>query len=108
MVPLRHPVRTNSPPGNIGRAVRSQPFPSVGRMAPDIPGIKRAGLPVDLERLAAEGDSWLAPEDRYALKTYGVCAQEQPGVFMIRNRVPGGVLLTEQARGLARLGRIYS
>jgi len=77
-------------------------------MAPDIPGIKRAGLPVDFERLAAEGDSWLAAEDRYALKTYGVCAQEQPGVFMVRNRIPGGVLLTEQARGLARLGRIYS
>lgn len=76
--------------------------------APDVPGAKRAGLKVDLARLAAEGDSWLSPEDRYALKTYGVCAQEQDHVFMIRNRVPGGVLLTEQARGLARLGRIYS
>ncbi|HYH50752.1 MAG TPA: Rieske 2Fe-2S domain-containing protein [Acidimicrobiia bacterium] len=75
--------------------------------APDIPGIKRAGLPVDLERLAAEGDGWLTPEDRYALKTYGVCAQEQDHVFMIRVRIPGGVLLTEQARGLARLGRRY-
>ncbi|MGH8973304.1 MAG: hypothetical protein ACRD0C_08880, partial [Acidimicrobiia bacterium] len=76
--------------------------------APDVPGAKRAGLKVDFERLAAEGDSCLTPEDRYALKTYGVCAQEQDHVFMIRNRVPGGVLLTEQARGLARLGRIYS
>ncbi|MGH9038135.1 MAG: Rieske 2Fe-2S domain-containing protein [Acidimicrobiia bacterium] len=76
--------------------------------APDVPGAKRAGLLVDFERLAAEGDGWLAPEDRYALKTYGVCAPEQDHVFMVRNRVPGGVLLTEQARGLARLGRIYS
>jgi sulfite reductase beta subunit-like hemoprotein/nitrite reductase/ring-hydroxylating ferredoxin subunit len=76
--------------------------------APNVPAAKRAGLEVNLARLAAEGDGWLAPEDRYALKTYGVCAQEQDHVFMIRNRVPGGVLLTEQARGLARLGRIYS
>ena len=45
--------------------------------APDIPGIKRAGLPVDFVRLAAEGDVWLTPEDRYALKPWGVCAQEQ-------------------------------
>jgi sulfite reductase beta subunit-like hemoprotein/nitrite reductase/ring-hydroxylating ferredoxin subunit len=73
----------------------------------DIPGAKRGGLVVDFARLASEGDSWLRPEDRYALKTYGVCAQEQPGVFMIRNRVPGGVLLADQARGLARLGRVY-
>jgi sulfite reductase beta subunit-like hemoprotein len=74
-------------------------------MAVDIPGIKRAGLPVDLERLAAEGDGWLTPEDRYALKTYGVCAQLQDGVFMVRVRVAGGVLLSEQARGLSRLAR---
>ena len=77
-------------------------------MPPDIPGAKRAGLRADFARLAEEGDGWLSPEDRYALKTYGVCAQEQDHVFMIRNRVPGGVLLTEQARGLARLGRLYS
>lgn len=71
----------------------------------DIPGAKRAGLPVDLARLAAEGDSWLAPEERYALKTHGVCAQLQDHVFMVRVRVPGGVLLAAQARALARLAR---
>lgn len=76
--------------------------------APDIPGVKRAGLPVDFARLAAEGDDWLTPEDRYALKPWGVCAQEQDHMFMIRVRVPGGALLTEQARGLARLCRQYS
>ena len=46
---------------------------------PDIPAAKRAGLPVDLDRLAAEGDGWLTADDRYALKTQGVCAQLQPG-----------------------------
>ncbi|HVF32685.1 MAG TPA: nitrite/sulfite reductase [Acidimicrobiales bacterium] len=75
--------------------------------APDIPGIKRAGLPVDLERLAREGDGWLTPEDRYALKTRGICTQLQDGVFMVRVRIPGGVLPTEQARHLARLSRSY-
>ncbi|HYX44093.1 MAG TPA: Rieske 2Fe-2S domain-containing protein [Acidimicrobiales bacterium] len=75
---------------------------------PDVPAAKRAGLLVDFDRLAAEGDSWLTPEDRYALKTYGVCAQEQDHVFMIRIRIPGGALPTHQARGLARLARSYS
>lgn len=72
--------------------------------SPDIPAAKRAGLPVDLARLTAEGDGWLTPEDRYALKTHGVCTQLQDGVFMVRVRIPGGVALTDQIRGLARVG----
>jgi sulfite reductase beta subunit-like hemoprotein len=71
--------------------------------APDIPAVKRAGLPVDLGRLAAEGDGWLTPEDRYALKTHGVCAQAQAGVFMVRVRVPGGRVTPAQARAVADL-----
>jgi len=69
-------------------------------MAPNVPAAKRAGLPVDLERLTAEGDEWLSPEERYALKMHGVCAQAQPGVFMIRIRA-GGVIDTDAALGLA-------
>jgi sulfite reductase beta subunit-like hemoprotein len=68
----------------------------------DIPGIKRAGLPVDLDRLTAEGDDWLSPEERYALKTYGVCAQAQPHVFMVRVRT-NGALQSATARALAGL-----
>ena len=56
----------------------------------NIPAAKRAGLPVDLERLRAEGDSWLTAEDRFALKTYGACTQLQDGVFMVRVRIAGG------------------
>jgi sulfite reductase beta subunit-like hemoprotein len=74
---------------------------------PDIPAAKRAGLAVDFDRLAKEGDHWLTPEERYALKTYGVCAQLQDGVFMVRIRVPGGVLPVAQARALARIARAY-
>jgi sulfite reductase beta subunit-like hemoprotein len=76
--------------------------------AADIPRAKRDGLAVDLPRLAAEGDGWLTPEDRYALKTHGICAQAQDHVFMVRIRIPGGALPTTQARGLARLARRYS
>lgn len=71
-------------------------------MAPDIPAAKRAGLQVDLDRLAREGDSWLTPEDRYALKMHGVCTQGQPGVFMIRTRT-NGYLEAESARSLGRI-----
>src|SRR5262245_57740962 len=72
-------------------------------MAPNIPAAKRAGLRVDIDRLGDEGDSWLTPEDRYALKTYGVCTQLQPHMFMLRIRIPGGVLPAPQGRELARI-----
>lgn len=75
--------------------------------APNIPAVKRAGLPVDFERLESEGDGWLTPEDRYALKTWGVCNQEQDGVFMVRVRNPGGALPTTQARCLVRVARSF-
>ena len=70
-----------------------------------IPRAKRAGLRVDLARMTVEGDGWLVPDDRYSLKTHGVCPQGQDGMFMVRVRVPGGVLLASQARGVARLAR---
>lgn len=70
--------------------------------AADIPDSKRSGLPVDLDRLTADGDDWLSPGERYALKTHGVCAQAQPHVFMIRCRT-GGVLASGAARELAAI-----
>lgn len=76
-------------------------------MAPDIPAAKRAGLPVDLDRLTVDGDEWLSAEERFALKTHGVCAQTQPGVFMLRTRTLDGVLDTPAARGLAHLADTY-
>jgi sulfite reductase beta subunit-like hemoprotein len=76
--------------------------------APNIPAAKRAGLPVDIARLGAEGDGWLSPDERYALKTYGVCAQVQPEMFMIRVRIPGGVAPTAQVRGVARVAARYA
>lgn len=74
---------------------------------PNIPAAKRAGLPIDLKRLTADGDEWLSPEERYALKTHGVCAQAQVGVFMIRCRT-GGSVTTRSARALADLFDRYA
>jgi sulfite reductase beta subunit-like hemoprotein len=71
--------------------------------APNIPAAKRAGLHVDLDRLVHEGDAWLTPEDRYALKTHGICPQRHDGRFMVRVRVPGGTLPTWQARALGTI-----
>lgn len=76
-------------------------------MPPDIPAAKRAGLPVDLDRLAAEGDGWLTPEERYALKMHGVCVQAQPGVCMVRIRT-SGTMDVDTARALADLADKYS
>lgn len=75
-------------------------------MPPDIPAAKRAGLPVDLDRLTAEGDGWLTPEERYALKMHGVCVQAQPGVFMIRIRTTGAID-SDAARQLASVAERY-
>ena len=74
---------------------------------PNIPAAKRAGLPVDIERMATEGDGFLEIDDRYSLKTWGVCPQTQDHRFMVRVRVPGGVLTTAQARAVARLAHRY-
>lgn len=69
----------------------------------DVPATKRAGLPVDLDRLATDGDDWLTDEDRLALKKHGICGQGQPGVFMVRIRTSGGTLNAVTAEGLADL-----
>ncbi len=101
-------MRERSSAGNAGvgrwkRAVRTV----LVMAAPDIPAAKRAGLVVDLDRMAAEGDGFLTAEDRYSLKTWGVCPQSQAHRFMVRVRIPGGLLPTGQARALARLGHRY-
>jgi len=77
-------------------------------VAPNIPAAKRAGLRVDLDRLVSEGDGWLTPEDRYALKTHGICPQRHDGRFMVRVRVPGGTLPTWQARALATIASTHA
>ena len=73
----------------------------------DLEKVKREGLGIDFEKLKKTGARGLSEEDRYRLKTYGFCAQKHPGYFMLRHRIPGGFLTSEQLSGLAELCEVY-
>jgi sulfite reductase beta subunit-like hemoprotein len=68
-----------------------------------IEDVKAAGIAVDVDLLAKSGFEAISEEDRYRLKTQGVCAQRQVGVFMLRIRVPGGKATPAQIRCVADL-----
>jgi sulfite reductase beta subunit-like hemoprotein len=72
-----------------------------------IEDVKAAGIAVDIDRLAATGFASISDDDRYRLKTQGVCAQRQVGVFMIRIRVPGGKATPRHLRRVAELAEAY-
>jgi sulfite reductase beta subunit-like hemoprotein len=72
-----------------------------------IEDVKAAGIAVDIDRLAANGFASISEEDRYRLKTQGVCAQRHVGVFMIRIRVPGGTATPAQLVRVADLAERY-
>ena len=74
----------------------------------NIEDVKRAGIAIDIDRLAATGFESISDDDRYRLKTQGVCAQRQVGVFMIRIRVPGGKISPAQLRRAADLAQRYA
>lgn len=65
---------------------------------------KLAGLAVDVDTI---GDRPLSPEERYALKTHGVCAQAHEGLFMIRVRTASGRVGSDAARGLAAIAEEF-
>lgn len=69
----------------------------------DFEKIKAEGLQVDFLRYTQEGFEVIKPDDRYRLKTYGYCAQRHEGYFMIRIRIPGGVIRAEQMERIAGL-----
>jgi NAD(P)H-nitrite reductase large subunit len=72
-----------------------------------IEDIKSAGIAVDVDLLAKSGFEAISEEDRYRLKTQGVCAQRQVGVFMLRIRVPGGKATPAQIRRVADLADAF-
>ena len=72
-------------------------------MAERIEEVKRQGVAVDVDALAATGFESISEADRYRLKTQGICAQRQVGVFMIRVRLPGGRATPGQLRRVAEL-----
>jgi nitrite reductase (NADH) large subunit len=73
----------------------------------DLDKVKQDGLGIDFERLKRDGARGISVEDRYRLKTYGFCAQKHPGYFMLRHRIPGGVLTSSQLAHLAGLCETY-
>ena len=66
-----------------------------------------AGIAVDIDALAATGFASISDEDRYRLKTQGVCTQRQVGAFMLRIRVPGGKASARAVRAVADLAERY-
>ena len=76
-------------------------------MAANIEQVKLAGVTVDIDAVAADGFAAISDDDRYRLKTQGVCAQRQSGVFMLRIRVPGGRAQAAQMRAVASLSERF-
>ncbi|GAC1415266.1 MAG: hypothetical protein NVSMB5_04210 [Candidatus Velthaea sp.] len=72
-----------------------------------IEDVKAAGIAVNIDLLAQDGFAAISDEDRYRLKTQGVCTQRQVGVFMLRIRVPGGKATPDQVRRVSDLAERY-
>ena len=77
-------------------------------MAVRIEDVKAAGIAVDINRLAASGFESISDDDKYRLKTQGVCSQRDVGVFMLRIRVAGGKASAAQLRRAAELAERYT
>ena len=77
-------------------------------MAVRIEEVKAAGIAVDIDRLAASGFESISDDDRYRLKTQGICSQRGVGVFMLRIRVAGGKATSAQLRRCADLAERYA
>jgi len=73
----------------------------------DIEKIKQDGLGLDFSRIREEGARAIKTEDLYRLKTYGICTQKHAGYSMLRIRIPGGIVTSEQVRGLAALAEVH-
>ncbi|SDF30190.1 nitrite/sulfite reductase [Sporolituus thermophilus] len=73
--------------------------------------LKKDGLAIldDIERLAAAGFAALGAEDIELLKWAGLYGQKPrtDGYFMLRVKVPGGIMNGEQVRTLAAIARAY-
>lgn len=78
----------------------------------DMEAIKKAkdGLDVlpDIRRYAVEGFDAIVPEDMALFRWYGVYEQQpKNGHFMMRVRIPGGVLNSDQLRAVAHVSKTY-
>ncbi len=72
----------------------------------DLEKIKKEGLGLDFPRIEAQGSLAVSPDDKYRLKTYGLCVQKHDGYSMMRIRIPGGVIQPKQIAPLATLAEV--
>ncbi len=98
--------------GNAARPLPPAATPSAEQKATslktlDLEKVKQEGLAVDFQQLQEVGTRGLPPEDYYRLKTYGFCSQKHAGYFMLRNRIPGGLLTSKQLHFLANLAEAH-
>src|SRR5579872_4695421 len=74
----------------------------------DIEKVKREGLHVDLDKFAREGYKSIPKDDHYRLKMHGICAQRHEGFFMMRFRISGGRLNSDQMERVADMAERYA
>ncbi|MHB1606912.1 MAG: FAD-dependent oxidoreductase [Leptospirales bacterium] len=74
----------------------------------EIDRIKKEGLGLDFDAIFEKDVQALSEDDFYRLKTYGICSQKHPGFFMLRIRIPGGKITSDQAKAISDLSRQYA
>jgi sulfite reductase beta subunit-like hemoprotein len=94
-------------PAAVPAAPLEEKSGAAGLKSLDLEKIKQEGLGIDWQKLREEGTRALTPEDYYRLKTYGICSQKHTGYFMLRVRIPGGSVTSEQLAGLADLAETH-
>lgn len=67
--------------------------------------IKEAGFVLDFDEIARKGD--MSKEEKLIAKWYGVYTSRQPGNFMARVVIPGGIMTAQQARCFASTSYKY-
>lgn len=72
----------------------------------DLETIKQEGLGLDFTRIQEMGSLVVSPDDKYRLKTYGICVQKHAGYSMMRIRIPGGVIQPQQIVPLAEIADV--
>lgn len=73
----------------------------------DLEKIKQEGLGIDFARIEREGARAVSMDDRYRLKTYGICVQKHEGYSIVRIRIPGGRIRPDQVGPLADLAAVH-
>lgn len=83
-------------------------YPAAYPKGLEIDRIKKEGLGLDFDEIFEKDVQALSEDDFYRLKTYGICSQKHPGFFMLRIRIPGGKVTSDQAKAISDLSDRYA